>query len=69
MKLIREIAAELLGLVVDDGNFALYILGVVLIAALLAFGVHAPPLVTGAVLFLGCLAALAESTLRAARKR
>ncbi len=67
MTTLKLIAAELIGLFVDDGHFALAIVAVVAIAAALTFGFHAAPALVGAILALGCLLALIESALRAAR--
>jgi hypothetical protein len=64
MKAIVGIAKEILGLFVDDRGLALAILGVVAAALLIAFALHAPA-IAGAVLAVGCLAALVVSTLRA----
>ena len=65
MKAIAAITSEILGLFVDDQGLALSILGVVAIAIVLAFGLHAPSMVTGAAIVLGCAAALVVSVLRA----
>jgi hypothetical protein len=61
------IARELIGLFVDDGSLAIAIVLVVLLAVMLA-GVDAPALVTGGVLFFGCLVAVLENILRVFRK-
>ena len=65
MKALAALLNEIVGLFVDDKGLALSILGVVAAAMLLAFGVHAPSIVTGAVLALGCAGALVVSVLRA----
>jgi hypothetical protein len=54
-------------LFVEDGSLALAILGVVILAALSAFGLPDHPLVAGAILLLGCLGALIVNVVRAAR--
>ncbi|HEY4922959.1 MAG TPA: hypothetical protein VII20_00975 [Roseiarcus sp.] len=64
---MKVIAAEILGLFVDDQGLALTVLGVVVVAAVAAFGLHAPP-VAGVVLVLGCLGALVVSTMNGAKR-
>ena len=68
MKAIAAIIHEILGLFVDDQGLALSILGVVAVAIVLAFGPHAPSMVTGAVIALGCVGALVVSVLRGAAR-
>ncbi len=63
---MKAIAAEILGLFVDDQGLALAVLGVVVVALVAAFGLHASA-VAGVVLVLGCLGALVVSTLKAGR--
>jgi hypothetical protein len=67
MSLLRTAIRELVALFVDDGDFALALGGVVALAVLLA-AVGAPPAATGAMLFFGCLLALAWSVLGTRRK-
>ena len=63
MTLLLSIAKELLGLFVDDGSLALAILALVLgVAAAASLGLE--PLLTGALLFLGCAALLVENVHR-----
>jgi hypothetical protein len=64
MKILAAIFHEILGLFVDDEGLALSILGVVALASLLAFGLQAPSLVTGAVIVVGCAGALVVSVLK-----
>lgn len=64
---LRAVGREILGLFVDDEGLALSILGVLALALLLAFGLHAPGAVTGAALALGCPAALVFSVWRGRR--
>jgi hypothetical protein len=64
---MKAIAAEILGLFVDDQGLALAVLGVVVAALVAAFGLHAPA-VAGVVLVLGCLGALVVSTLKGGRR-
>ena len=68
MSTLRLIMRELAGLFVDDGDFALSILIVVGVAAMFA-AVTAPVLVTGGMLFAGCLLVLIISVLRAEPRR
>ncbi|MBN9085964.1 MAG: hypothetical protein J0J01_03560 [Reyranella sp.] len=62
MNLFRDIVHELFGLFVDDGNLALAIVAIVVLAGMFA-GVDAPTPVTGGILFFGCLLVLAWSVL------
>jgi hypothetical protein len=64
MKVLAAIGREILGLFVDDQGLALAILGVLAVAVLCAFALHAEA-VAGVVLLLGCLGALIFSTLKA----
>jgi hypothetical protein len=57
---------ELIGLFIDD-SLAISIIVVVALAAMLA-GVDAPGLVTGGVLFFGCMIVLLGNILRTPRK-
>lgn len=67
MNLVAGIVRELIGLFVDDGNFALAIVGIVLLAIASA-GVDAPMPVTGGTLIVGCIGVLIWSV-RAASHR
>lgn len=67
MSTLVLIVRELVGLFIDDGSLAIAIVVVVTLAVMFA-GVDAPALVTGGVLFFGCLIAVLENILRAARK-
>jgi hypothetical protein len=64
MILLRELA----GLFVDDSALALAILAVVGLAGLAAMLIPDVPLVAGAVLAFGCLAALVSSVARTDRR-
>jgi hypothetical protein len=68
MNAITAMLRALIGLFVDDGSLALSILAVVALCALLALGFADTEIVVGAVLFLGCLAALAINVVRATRE-
>jgi len=65
MKILAAIFHEILSLFVDDEGLALSVVGVVVAALVLAFGLHAPSIVTGAAIVLGCAGALAVSALGA----
>lgn len=67
MNALREAWAEFVGLFVDDGFLAIAILAVAAVAVALAYGLQAPPALTGVVLVIGCFGALVESVRRAAR--
>jgi hypothetical protein len=61
---LRDVA----GLFVDDGSLALAILGVVVVAAIVAALTPGVPLLSGAILLLGNLGALLVNVTRAARR-
>jgi hypothetical protein len=63
MALLRDVA----GLFVDDGSLALAILGVVVIAAIVAALVPTMPLIAGATLLLGCVGVLLVNVMCARR--
>jgi hypothetical protein len=68
MKLLRAIVDETLGMFIDDGALALLavvLIGVVGIASVL---IHVPELVICLALLVGCVAILAYSAIRAARR-
>jgi hypothetical protein len=69
MNMLRNVAHELIGLFVDDGAFAVAILAVVILAAVAAALPPEQPLITGAILLLGCLGVLSISVAKAARRR
>jgi hypothetical protein len=68
MSMLRAVAHELLGLFIDDGALAVEILAVVILAAVFAALAPERPLVTGAILLLGCLTVLSISVAKAARQ-
>ncbi len=68
MRLALRLLRELVGLFVDDGGLALIVLGVVALTAVLAHSAPTAGVATGGFLLLGCVAALAESVLRAGRR-
>jgi hypothetical protein len=69
VNLVRAIVAEVLGLFIDDGSLALLSLALVAAVTGLIKLVGIPPIWGGILLLLGCLAILAESALRAIRRR
>jgi hypothetical protein len=64
---LKAVAAELIGLFVDDGSLALAVLGTVLLVAVLAHVFPESPAIAGGALMLACIAILAENVLRSAR--
>lgn len=64
MNIAKLIFSEVVGLFIDDEFLAIAILIVVGLAALLAFWLHAPALVVGGVLLLGCIGVLVSSVVR-----
>jgi hypothetical protein len=66
MNVLRAVVHELLGLFVDDGALAVEILAVIVVAAVSVALAPDEPLVTGAILLLGCLGVLSISVARAA---
>jgi hypothetical protein len=69
MKILKLIWAELIGLFVDDGRFALAILIWLAVAGLVLPRLPLPSPVAPIILALGLIAILIESALRAARGR
>ena len=63
-----NILKELAGLFVDDGALALAILGIIVLAAILATLMPGAPVAAGAVLLFGCLGVLLVNVLRAAQR-
>jgi hypothetical protein len=66
MNMLANVLRELAGLFVDDGALALSIIGVVVLASSAAVLMPNTPIVTGAVLLLGCLAVLFANVMKAA---
>ncbi|HWF96663.1 MAG TPA: hypothetical protein VG291_17045 [Xanthobacteraceae bacterium] len=69
MNMLAAVIRELFGLFVDNGSLALGILAIVLLAVVSTALVPDLPLVTGAILLLGCLGALLVNLAKAARRR
>ena len=68
MNVLREVAGELLKMFVGDAWLTIGILTVVSLTGLLITSGVVPPLVGGAILFLGCIAVLVASVLLAGRR-
>lgn len=68
MKAARSMLAELAGLFVEDGAFALAIAVWIAVSLALAFSGIVPPLGRGAVLFGGLIVILIASVARASRR-
>ncbi|HLL29256.1 MAG TPA: hypothetical protein VKT73_16585 [Xanthobacteraceae bacterium] len=68
MKTLLAILREIAGLFVDDGSLAFAILGVVAVAAFLAFVLKTSALAVGLVLLAGCAAVLIENVIRTAQR-
>jgi len=67
VNIVREVASELRKMFVGDAWLAVGILGVVSLAGWLTEGGAVPPLVGGAILFLGCIAVLVAGVVLSAR--
>ncbi len=67
MSLVKSILAELLSLFVDDGNLALQIVGLIFVVTAMTKLAHVGPLISAAVLLIGCIAILIASVIRRAR--
>jgi hypothetical protein len=67
MTMLKELAAELIGMFVAEKPLAIAVLSIVAVAGSLVDLAGLNPLVGGAVLLFGCLILLIESVCRAAR--
>ena len=67
MTVVSLILGELAGMFIDDEFLAIAVLAVVGAAAVCAFVIGAPHLVTGGVLVVGCVAVLVSSVLKGSR--
>jgi hypothetical protein len=67
MPLLKELAAELVGMFAGEKRLTLAVLAMVAAADLLVNYMSLNPLLGGAALLLGCLTLLVESVLRGAR--
>jgi Flp pilus assembly protein TadB len=68
MSALLAVLRELAGLFVEDGSLVLAILGVVVLAALVATLTPGMALAAGAILLFGCLGVLLVNAIRAARR-
>lgn len=69
MTMLIEVLQELAGMFIADARLALSILALILLIAVLTFGVGLAPLVCGGLLVLGCILILIEAVFREARQR
>lgn len=67
MSAIANVMRELAGLIIDDGRLALWVVAVVALAALVSH-IAGAALAAGAILVIGCIAALIASVTTAARR-
>jgi len=68
MSALLAVLREIAGLFVDDGSLVLAILGVVVLAAIVAKLSPGMTLVAGAILLLGCLGVLLVNAIGASRR-
>jgi hypothetical protein len=68
MKLLVSIWTEAVGLIIDDSALAALCAGLIAVLAAAVLWLSHPPLIAGALLLVGCIAILAWSVGRAARK-
>lgn len=68
MKLLRAILDETLGMFIDDGALALLAAVLIGVAGVAAVVIHVPGLAICLALLVGCVAILAYSAIRAARR-
>jgi hypothetical protein len=66
---VKTVLAEIFGLFVDDGNFALAIIVWLGIVGVVLPRFSIPPVWGGIILFIGLAAILSESALRRARRK
>jgi hypothetical protein len=68
MKNLAALLGQLAGMFVEDGALALAIIGVVVLAGLVAVLVPAESWLSGVILLLGCLGVLVTNVARAKRR-
>jgi hypothetical protein len=68
MDTLNALLKEAIGMFVDDGSLAIAILIIVAVATWVSLRFEQGSLETGAILFVGCLAALVENVIRTVRK-
>jgi hypothetical protein len=69
MNILRVALKEFLGLFIDDGSLALFVVILVALVTAAVKLVNMAPLAGGIALILGCILLLAESLFRAVRKK
>ena len=69
MTIIRTAISEFLGLFIDDGSLALFVVILIAFATAMVKISNLPPLLGAGALGLGCVLLLAESLYRVVRKR
>ncbi|MDB5561267.1 MAG: hypothetical protein JWN11_685 [Hyphomicrobiales bacterium] len=69
MNFIRTAVSEFLGLFIDDGSLALFVIILVAVITGAIKLLSLPPLAGGIALVLGCVLLLLESLVRAVRKK
>ena len=67
MTMLKELAAELIGMFVAERRLTISVLAIVAMVASLVDLIGVAPLLGGTALLLGCLALLVESVLRGAK--
>ncbi|ANP90399.1 hypothetical protein HFO55_26745 [Rhizobium leguminosarum] len=67
--ILKVVFKEFFGMFIDDGALALAALLLIAVVGVLVKFAHADALLAAALLLLGCLLILAESVVRAARKK
>ncbi|MBY3099977.1 hypothetical protein HFO41_22700 [Rhizobium leguminosarum] len=67
--ILKVVFKEFFGMFIDDGALALAALLLIAVVGALVKFAHADALLAAALLLLGCLLILAESVVRAARKK
>jgi hypothetical protein len=68
MNILRTAINELVGMFIDDGSLALFVLILILAITGAVKLLALPPLLGGVLLLVGCLAILVQSVHRAARR-
>lgn len=68
MKLLRQVAVELVGMFVDDGNLALLTLALIALVSAAVVFFRLSALWGGVLLLAGCVAILADSVWKATRR-
>jgi hypothetical protein len=69
MRIVRNAAATLVALFIDDGALAIAVLALIGVIAAAVEGAALPPLIGSLLLLVGCIVVLLESVHRAARAR